>query len=226
MATLTAFSTADSGSVLSSDSVYATANTGASLQVSTLFTSLRNSLDAPTYELQQAFLAFDTSALGGGATISSVALSIWGIADASLDDGSWTVEARSFDWSSGGLTEADWRTAAQLAALTRVATFSITATGDWVSGAYNTFTEDGSNFQSAINQIGTTYLVLHHSGQGSAPTGSNQVVGESQEALGTDNDPKLVITYTLPGSAGGGPQTSGIRRASWVSAWRGWGVRA
>lgn len=153
------------------------------------------------YYLYETFLSFDTSTIPDSAIISSVTLSLHGggYADQSTTD--FTIEARTYDWGAS-LTTADWVAGADLASNTLLASRS---TSGWSTSAYNDFTENGSNFVSAINKTGITRIVICSSRtkDGTAPTGAEYVNFAANETTGTSNDPKLSVTYAL------GPTTVG-----------------
>lgn len=198
MATLTVFSDAGDGYTESYAFSYADADSGTGTAVLSANTGnstflVANANYAPYY-IWQGALSFDTSALGSLATVSGVALSLWSTSDPSTT--SYTLEARAYDWTPSGLTTADHRSSSQLAALTRYATF----TGPVTTGAYNTFSEDGTNFRTGVNKTGTTpFLIVTASNvAGTQPTLVEDIRFSSADETGTTQDPKLVITYTLP----------------------------
>lgn len=141
---------------------------------------------------------FDTSALGAGTTVTAVQLAIYGVSDDSGTD--FTVEARAVDLGAA-VDTGDWVAGADLGALTRVATFD--TSGGWATAGYNNFTEDGSNFQSAISLTGNTDVLLSSSRQaaGSSPSGDEHVSGYYANYTGTTRDPKLVVTHTPANTA-------------------------
>lgn len=195
--TTTVFSATGDGIILSSNNTYATAQSGSNLTASAddgLFVGQYKS-GAP-YTIYQGFQRFDTSSIPDGDIVSAAVLSLYGAeADASATD--FNVEVRLFDFSSGGLTTADWRTLAQYNALTLLATF---ATSGYNTSGYNAFTESGGAFANAINKTGTTYLIMASSrfSSSNAPTGDEYVGFFDPSEAGTTTDPKLVITHAAP----------------------------
>jgi len=137
---------------------------------------------------QESFLAFDTSSIPDGATITSVTLSLWGEADGSTQD--FTIEARLYDWGAS-LTGADWRSIADLGSLTLLASRS---SAGWAVGSYNVFTSEAA-FLSNINKTGSTRFLLCSSRHRTNvdPSQNEYVHFEQAEASGTSNDPKLVV---------------------------------
>lgn len=148
------------------------------------------------YYLDMAFFRFDTSSIADTDSIDDVDLSLWGLAK-DEGGGGETLEVRSgYTWSGSGVTSADWRTGAQFEALTLCATMSLAIATE---GSYQTFTENGTNFRSAINKTGYTELVGctgKHRTTGVAPSGPGYWQCYGADASGTTNDPKLVVTHT------------------------------
>lgn len=193
MATLTVYSTSDDGYIESGNAVYATMQSGSGLSVdSTLLWRTGQTLDAGTYYGFQGFLSFDTSALGSGATINSVTLDLFCPTGGDSSTTDFTTAVAEYDWSSGGLTTADWRDATALGAFTDRAT---RASAGISENAYNQFTD--VSLGSVINKTGTTYLVLFSTRlkAGTTPTNSEQVQWEEGGA-GASPSPRLTIDYT------------------------------
>lgn len=153
------------------------------------------------YYLYETFLSFDTSTIPDSAIISTVTLSLHGGSYSDQSTTDFTIEARTYDWGAS-LTTADWIAGADLASNTLLASRS---TSGWSTSAYNDFTENGSNFVSAINKTGITRIVICSSRtkDGTAPTGAEYVNFAANETTGTTKDPKLSVTYVL------GPTTVG-----------------
>lgn len=198
MPTLTVFSDATDGMLRSNDATYANARAGTGT-LAAFTADVSNSIGQDffvpdsNFYCRQTFYAFDTSSIGS-ATIDQVDFSLFAVTDSSVQD--FTLEVREHDWGAA-LTTADFVAGASLAALTRLATF---ATSGWTTSAYNLFTEDGTNFRSAIDPLGTTRVLVHSDRQrtNNAPvSGSTEYVSAyTADQTGTTNDPKLVVTYT------------------------------
>ncbi len=156
-------------------------------------------LDSGTYYIDQSFLAFDASSIADTDTVSDVLLELWGNTNLSTTD--FTVEVAAYDWGTS-VTTGDFRTAAQLSALTVLATY---ATSGFSTGAYKAFTSTGS-FPAAISLTGETRLVAFSAENrtGSAPADYEEVVWTSANAVGTTNDPKLTITHAAGTTTGTG----------------------
>ena len=190
--------TADDG-VQSNDATYSTARTGSSLDTSNNINGENVAIEVQHaansgYTITEAFIGFDTSSLPDSDTVSASVLSLkeepgYGSFFTEAD----TLEARVYDWSTS-VTTADWRSGTQFDALTRVATL---ASGSWSTSGYNDLTEDGTNFQSAINKTGTTRLVLCTTkfAAGTTPTGYSYWGIYSADNTGTTDDPKLTVTH-------------------------------
>lgn len=198
----TVFAGTNDGRVQSGSTTYATARDGGgTVSVDTTSTGdigAGQFFSSPNYTLWEYFPEFDTSSIGTD-TVSSTVLGLYGIADSSSTD--FSVTAWLYDWG-GTVTTADWRTAAQLSALTEVATFA--TAGGWSSSGYNSFTETGTAFSDGINGAGTTRIVVGSSRleSGTAPTGAEYVWWYFADQSGTTNDPKLTITHASSGATG------------------------
>lgn len=145
------------------------------------------------YFCLEAFLGFDTSSIPDGDAISAAVLGLYGAFDFSTVDFTINVYAHDF---GGSFDTADWRDGTWTGSATLLGTFS---TAGFSTAGYNSFSENGSNFRSAISKTGNTRLVLISSRQvaNTAPsTGSDEnVVFFTVEQAGTTNDPKLTITH-------------------------------
>lgn len=200
MSTLTVFGDTADGYVQSFGAVYSTVRSGDSLLLDPGGAdqmAFGQRIDGGTYAVEEGFIAFDTSSLGASAIISAVALSLYGVSDQSTTN--FTAEARVDDWGAT-CTTGDFVAGGSLSTLTRVATF---ASAGFAVGAYNAFSEDGTNFQSNVNKTGTTRLVLCSANTVAniTPTTREYLQCNSANAAGTTNDPKLVITYTVSSPA-------------------------
>jgi hypothetical protein len=147
------------------------------------------------YSVNQTFQDFDTSSIPDGAVITGVVLKLTLFQD-NVDSVSQTLEARAFDY--GTHAPADWRTGAQLAALTRLATYAASANPPLSEVS---FTEDGTNFRNAINKTGSTRMVIvSNRAVGTGNTPSNlELIGWYGGGYGTSTlRPLLEVTYTMP----------------------------
>lgn len=198
----TVYAGADNGFIDSNDATYSTARSGSGFYVSSSDDPTHGyTFTAGQYYLDMAFIRFDTSSIGDSDTIDDVDLSLWGVVSDFDITPDITLEARTgYTWSGSGVTSADWRNGTQYAALTRVATFNPSG---WSNSAYNLYTEDGTNFRSAINKTGYTEITMSCAAHasGTAPVEVEYATFRNASASGTTNDPKLVVTHT----AGGGP---------------------
>lgn len=199
MATLTVFSGTADGYVEEGHATYATMQAGGNGDLGSnafSFITVGQRETGGAYFGDEGFIGFDTSALTAAATISAAVLSLWFFNDQSTND--FTFNARLYDWGAS-LTEADWRTPSDLGGLTLAASVSTAGIG---TGAYTGLTESGTNLQTGVNKTGTTNLVLASSRfeSSTAPgSGVNEYINiSSADEAGTTQDPKLVVTYTLP----------------------------
>jgi len=147
-----------------------------------------------TFEVYEAFLAFDTSSVGSGSTVSAAVLNLTSQSDQSTTD--FTIEARLYDWGTG-LTTADWQSAPSGTLLAH----RDTASG-WTAATAYDLTDDA--FAANVSKTGTTRLLLCSSRTtaGTSPTTDvgESVIAYSADQTGTTSDPKLTVTY----AAGGG----------------------
>jgi len=157
----------------------------------------------------QAFIAFDTSALGIPATkvITAVSLQIRGQAGGGLPDSPFVIEARLHDWGAT-MTSADFVPGSSLGSKTLLATYDVAnPPDDWLTSSYMTFTSEDA-FLSSINQSGFTRIVLASRNQrlDVAPTGRE--LGEFYSATEAF-PPILTISYDFPTLRGNQAAPSG-----------------
>lgn len=130
------------------------------------------------YRCYESFLQFDTSLIADGDCSLTLAM------DTDVTDTDFNFEVRSFDFGAS-ITTADWRTPAQIAALTLAGSGS---TAGWTSGT--------KNFVVSFSPNATTkYLcVSDRQRSGTAPSGEEVLLYKSSDVSGTTDDPKLTIT--------------------------------
>lgn len=143
------------------------------------------------YYCYQSFITFLTSSLGSD-TVSQVDFALYGQGDYSTTD--FTIECREYSAWDRSLSTGDFIAGASLSSQTLLASRS--SSGFTTSG-YNTFTESGTNFQSAINGSGYTSIICASANQTNnvAPTGAEWVRCRDADTVGTTQDPKLTITH-------------------------------
>ncbi len=206
MATLTAFSDVADLLVYCSDATYANARAG----TGTLADDGPTSTDVQAgqgesegvFTCAETLLPFDTSALGALATVSGAVLSLFENSGSSAFSNAGDVEARLHDFGAT-LTAADFVAGVDLGGKTLL---GVVASASWTNNVYNAFSDVamGAN----VDKIGTTRIVIcwsrHRAGNQPGVAAYEYANFLSADQTGTDNDPKLVITYTLPATAGGG----------------------
>lgn len=191
----TVFAGTNDGMIISDNATYSTARSGSGLGVdsSNLYAGQYHQV---TFVCLEGFLAFDTTAIADADTVSAVVLDLYLVDDVSTGS-DFLVEARERDWSSGGLTTADWVAGASLSGLTLMA--SINTSGIGATGSYKTFTSEAAFLTATNLKTGTVYLLLSSSRTrtGTAPsTSTDEYVGfRTAEQSGTTEDPKLTITH-------------------------------
>jgi hypothetical protein len=149
-------------------------------------------LDGSQYGVFLGYLSFDTSSIGDSEEVGTPVLSLYGDGDNSATD--FTVEAFVYDWGAT-LGTGDWQ-GTSLGGLTKVAT---KATSSGWGFSYNDLTAEVA-FAANINKTGSTRLVIGSSRTrgNNSPSGAEYVNFRSSDFTGTDRDPKLVVTTTLP----------------------------
>jgi len=145
------------------------------------------------YEINEAFVSFDTSAIPAGATIVEATFAA-NLIERFVPGGGqsrlpFTVEVRSgYAWRPT-LAAADWRPGAGIAA-----GYTLRASWDTTNGLdFHEFADAGSGLAGAIVKAGITelFIVSARTTAGTAPT-ANQF-----EAL-TVQFPRLRVRYTVP----------------------------
>lgn len=191
MTLITLNPTANSGFLQSTNASYTTARAGSTLTVAS--NALRVGQQQSTnYIVLETFLEFSISGIPAGSTINSVSLQLYLAADGSSTD--FTAQVRSVDYGAS-LTTADWVPGANLGSSTLLATL---ASSGVTANTYNSFTENSSNFRSAITIGGTLRFLIasDRTASGTAPTGTEYL--NFAPPSDATNPAKLVIDYTAP----------------------------
>lgn len=221
MPTYTIFSNITDNILTSGDAVYLSARAGTGTGIPTVVppgvelgtvtnnnAAIRNTffpafkLTPAYYYISEVFMDWDTSSIPTTDTVTSVALSLYG--SGGKAGANFTVEAYPKNWGVA-VDAGDWVAGASIGALGLVASF-VAGTSDpasnWSSSAYNTFTENGTAFKTAIVKGGTTKLLfcLDTLRSATAPTGLDNVSTFMADQGGTTTDPKLVVTTTSGGN--------------------------
>jgi len=158
------------------------------------------------YTLSRGIMCFDTSSLGGTATVSAVMLSLWFVFGQNALGSPEAHISGATPASTSSLANSDYN---QLG----TTSFGNIAYASLGSGAYNDFTLNSSGI-SNVNQSGVSSYGLqlswdiNNSFTGSWPGNFQQSLLEfyAADQTGTSSDPKLVVTYT---SGGGEPFPAG-----------------
>lgn len=156
------------------------------------------------FQIDERFFAlFDTSPLTAGATISAATLSLFGEATNTSDDSGGAVAVAANIYSSSpasnnNLVTGDYSQVGTTAYSTNIAYAS------WSTTAYNDFVFNASGL-AAISKTSISKFsardAVYDVANSPPPTaaGSFTSMGSNTaDASGTANDPKLVITYSLP----------------------------
>jgi len=152
------FSSSPTNYLRSNHTAWSTAQTGANLTV-TAATGRASLGDyksaAGVHYIYQILLSFDTSALTGETPIGA-ALELAMRVPYVVQGGPWTLDVYAFDWGPTAET-ADWRTVAQLAALTKLGSF---AQGSISGSDKYDVVLSGAGLAGAVDPEGMTYLLL------------------------------------------------------------------
>lgn len=198
MATLTVYATvgfgSNSGRLESRSDNYDNARAGTSVYISNFnFYVGQRMVSDTSYYVWEGFAEFDTSTIGTGSNVSSVALSAYLLGNNA--NVSYTEEVRAYDF--GTLDTSDFVAGANLGNYTLVA--SLSATSSLATNQYHQYTNE-TVFISNINKSG--YTRLFHS---SSRTRAGTIAYLTSEYLTYDigtNKPKLVIEYFQPVTGG------------------------
>lgn len=198
MSTATVFSGTDDGYITGSNATYATARSTSTASDDTSTTGqVGQRFGAGSYFIMRAFLAFDTSVLGAGATVTAVTLNVCADTDNSTTD--FNVQVYRYAWAStlGANREANYD-GAYGGSATLEGTLRNTSAG-WSSGTYYSLSLD----PAGINVSGTSSYTLASSRDiaGTAPGGNEYVLFRTADYASTTSDPYLDITYT-PAASG------------------------
>lgn len=177
-----------------SDATYLTARSGGgTLSAGTVSATTHSAGQAEsggTFTCYQYFLAFDTSSIPDGATITDATLSVYLNTDSSGTD--HVQEARSKDWDTT-VDTGDYVAGANWTGQTLLASISTSGIG---AAGYKAFTSEAA-LLSSINKTGYTRMVIcsDRFGAGTAPgAGTSEFIGwQTGDAA---NPPKLDVTYT------------------------------
>ena len=199
MSTLVVYSDTTDGFLFSEDSFgtgYSaardgTGNVGITTDTGTNLRTGQTRIGGATYDVWEAFIAFDTSSLTAGATVSAAVLNLTAQIDSSTTD--FTVEARLRDWGTS-VDTGDWVAGGGLSALTLLAHYA-TSGGFVPDTAYDLVND---TFPANVNKTGSTRLILssNRTTGNNVPTGSEYVTARSADQTGTTQDPKLTVTYS------------------------------
>lgn len=213
-ATLTAYpdpdpetTTVDGTVLYSSNPTWATVR-GASTGTSASDNGTNNSIrTGSAFDCYRAFCLFATSALTAAATITTATASIFPLTKTNSDnDGDdWINVLQSSPASNTALATTDYPNVGD--ALTNPTEGSTRADISGITtGAYLDFALNATGI-GWVSKTGVTKLGYRegHDCIDSAPAGANQLLIRNAESLGTSNDPKLAVTYTVPAGLLGDP---------------------
>ena len=206
MATLTVFGDASDGGICSESPIYLTARAGSGsfqtdsvsgfLEGDAIWAGIGQLYDFSGDNLvhfQEGFIGFDTSSLAG-ATVSAASLSLYDSDHSFSVASAFVMQARSHDWGVA-LTAGDFVAGADLSGKMLLAHL---ASSSRVANQYQDFVDDA--LPANLNLTGFTRMVLAldlmEAGTAPGIDTYNSWAFTSADAVGTTQDPKLVITYT------------------------------
>lgn len=188
MATLDIYSTIDGG-LYCLDASYANARSGAGTTTVWGFGGNpvgQSLVIGATYWVFQSFLSFDTSSIPGIPTAAVLSTYMTAVDNT---DGSFTNEARQYDWGTT-LTTADWVPGASLSGQTLLATLDSSGVS---TSAYNDFTDVA--MVANLNRAGYTRMVVSSS-QTRLNNPPTLTSNDTFSAYTEGNIAKLTVTYT------------------------------
>lgn len=205
MATATITASSGGGYIESRNAAYATARSGSNLDASNVngqFVRAGQTLTAePFYYCWEAFFAWDLSSVPAGSVVNSAVLALCPNSGDNSDQ-DFTLRARDFSWTSGGMTTADYIAGASLSTTGSLRAHYDTSSGWTPNGTYKSFTDDAMVALVTANLGGTLQLVIYSSREegNNAPA---SLVGEYVYfgGIGDPNPPRLTIDYTPPASS-------------------------
>lgn len=162
-----------------------------------------------TFDITRILTFFDTSSLGCGASISDATASFWSGEKGANTDGYTVTVYLSTHTSNTTTTTSD---GSYSSVGTTAQSNTATAINSWTTLSYNAFPLNATGIAN-IQVTGVTKFALRTSGDvdNSAPTAANGYLNiRTAEDAGTDQDPKLVVTYTAGSCAAAGDSGEGI----------------
>lgn len=149
-----------------------------------------------TYQIRSTFVRWNTSVVPTSEVITGVEQTYYYFNQTTPNNRTIYVRTKIYNWGSS-LTTGNWRTPAQFAALTQVASDTRTA---GQTGGFATSSWSSANF-SQINKSGHTNVILQTSRfeSGSTPTGA-EATGITMQGQSSNNfKPRLVVeTVAVP----------------------------
>ena len=137
---------------------------------------------------------FDTSGLPDNATVTSATLSFY-LDNFTFPDGAANFKMQGEYYSSWPIGTEDYVAPGSLGS-----TAFLSSTADnWTSGAYNNFTLSNLGSISLTGYTGFRIGLVKPPSNG-APSGSNYAAIYFVDNIGTNKDPYLTVTYTVPSS--------------------------
>jgi hypothetical protein len=210
-----AFSSTSDGDIWSDNAVYNTswiAATGTPEDIgNNIF--IGQSTNGATYAVYRGYFYFDTSALPDTATVTSAKLKLYGVVEPN-DDFSLVIQEGMPTYPHDPLAVGDFDKA------NYAGDGGSLNTSTFITAGYNSITLNATGL-TWVNLTGETKLALRSSLDisGTSPTGAFEyAVVNSSDYAGTDHDPVLEVTYTMPAGATAYIQTNNAANIQATSA--------
>ena len=158
------------------------------------FAGIQYTYDSGNYYYYNVLYRFDTSGLSDAATVTSATLSLY-VSSFYFYDGAANFKMQGEYYSSWPIGTEDYVPPGSLGS-----TAFLSSTADnWTTGAYNNFTLSNLGSISLTGYTGFRIGLVKPPSNG-APSGSNYAAIYFVDNIGTNKDPYLTVTYTVPSS--------------------------
>ena len=189
------------GKIQGSSTTYATArSTSTQFRTNLTTRDFGQVLAAGTYYLNRGFLAFDTSSIGAGSTVTAVTLTLTIITNFTAT-ATWTLLINKQDWSAQDPISDANREAAYDNVLTATQDDNSWSAVTPTTPAVNTPTASGALATAYVNKTGTTYYstISDRELAATTPTDAEYADFAMSEHATSAYRPTLNVTYTSPG---------------------------
>lgn len=149
------------------------------------------------WRIARTFILFDTSSLSGTVTAATLSVYVSGVTDGDADAQGYVGMVQSSPAATNTLATTDFNDCGAVDNPTQGAT--AIDLGSFTTSAYNDFVFNSTGL-TWIDIDGITKLGLRegHDIEDAEPTAGNSITMSFADQTGTSEDPKLVVTYTVP----------------------------